>query len=68
MTSKIKSKSKLRERRPIDENRFNVQLTLFNGTNLTLKECYEEIKKTKNRRIKKKFRDLANILEQELLA
>ena len=68
-TSDIKRKSTLRERLHRIGNRYDdVHLKLFNGTEKTLKECQEEIKKDKDPRIKKKFRTLANLIEEELLS
>ncbi len=68
-TSDIKRKSTLRERlHRIDNRNDDVHLKLFKGTEKTLKECQEKIKKAKDPRIKKKFRTLANLIEKELLS
>lgn len=68
-TSDIKRKSTLRERLHRISNRNDyVHLKLFKGTEKTLKECQEEIKKAKDPRIKKKFRTLAKLIEEELLS
>jgi hypothetical protein len=68
-TSDIKRKSTLRERlHRIGNKNDEVHLELFKGTEKTLKECQEEIKKAKDPRIKKKFLTLENLIEKELLS
>jgi hypothetical protein len=70
-TSKKQGKieSKYRKRKPVVGDRIEyVHLALFNTTNIILRESNEEIKKSKNPRIKKKFTHLANVIEKELLA